>query len=60
MALFAVLTGGLFILIWSRQINNFLAFVLISWGLLAASTPIGEPLVKILRGLSSQLDGWLS
>ncbi|WP_067812651.1 hypothetical protein [Actinomadura kijaniata] len=60
MTLFAILTGGLIILIWSRQINNFLAFILIGWGLLAASTPIGEPMVEILRGLSGQLDGWLS
>ncbi|WP_067487432.1 hypothetical protein [Actinomadura hibisca] len=60
MALFAVLTGGLIILIWSRQIGAFLAFVLLSWGLLAASTPIGAPLVKILQDFSTQLDGWMS
>ncbi|WP_026400699.1 hypothetical protein [Actinomadura rifamycini] len=57
MILLALLTGGLIILVWARQVSYMLVFLLCSWGLLAASTPFGGKLVDGLNSLSSAIDG---
>ncbi|GAA2159872.1 hypothetical protein [Actinomadura napierensis] len=57
MILLALLTGGLVFMIWARQVSYVMLFALCSWGLLAASTPIGLRLVSGLNSLSGMLDG---
>ncbi|WP_301175409.1 hypothetical protein [Actinomadura geliboluensis] len=57
MILLALLTGGLVFMIWARQVSYVMLFALCSWGLLAASTPIGVKLVEGLNSISTALDG---
>ncbi|XVQ08110.1 hypothetical protein ACQP1W_36910 [Spirillospora sp. CA-255316] len=60
MALLAVLTGALIFMVWARQVSYVMLFALCGWGLLAASTPIGAPLVNGLNELSNWIDGWFA
>ena len=57
MILLALLTGAMIFMIWARQVSYVMLFSLCSWGLLAASTPIGAKLVEGLNSLSEMLDG---
>lgn len=57
MILLVLLTGGLAFMIWARQVSYVMLVCLTSWGLLAASTPIGVKLVAGLNSLSGALDG---
>ncbi|GAA2630999.1 hypothetical protein SMC26_23665 [Actinomadura fulvescens] len=60
MILLALLTGGLIFMIWARQVSYVMLLALCSWGLLAASTPIGAKLVAALNSLSNSIDGWFA
>jgi hypothetical protein len=58
MVLLAVLTGGIIVSIWAKQTRWYELLLLGGWGLLAGATPIGAPVVNVLRNLSNTMDLW--
>ncbi|WP_019632676.1 hypothetical protein [Actinomadura atramentaria] len=58
MILLALLTGGIAALIWARQTRWYELLMLGGWGLLAAGTPMGQPVAGLLHDLSAQMGGW--
>jgi hypothetical protein len=59
MTLLALLTGVLIMVYYNRLVQTIFLISLPAWGLLAASTPIGQKLLPALHQVSNWLDGWL-
>jgi hypothetical protein len=58
MVLLAILTGVVGVFFWRRHIGYIELIVLCSWGLLAATTPMGQVPASWLASLSAQITHW--
>ncbi len=58
MILLAILTGIVAVFIWRRHTTITELIILCGWGLLAASTPIGQVPAEWLTALSNQMTHW--
>jgi hypothetical protein len=58
MVLLAILTGIVVVFVWRRHTSITELAILCGWGLLAATTPIGQMPAHWLYSLSSQITHW--